>query len=107
MSVRSGRIEKRIQQAIPVEISTLQQPRGIERASTENVSSLGARVLSQKPHERNELVILRSSVGEGRTEARIIYCQRLADGRFGIGMHFLKEMANWNPPTSSQGRRSA
>jgi len=95
MSLRSGRIEKRIQRAIPVEISSLQQLPAIEKASTENISSLGARVVSQRPHELNELVVIRSSSGQGPTEARVVYCHRLADGRFGIGMHFLREMANW------------
>lgn len=96
MPIRSGRIEKRIQQAIPVEIATLQQSAWIERASTENVSSLGARVLSERPRQRNEIVAIRSLFSEHPAEARIVYCERLADGRFGIGMHFLREVANWS-----------
>lgn len=86
-----------------MEISTLQQPPGIENAATENVSSLGARVVTQRPHEQNELVVIRLSAGHGPTEARVVYCHRLADGRFGVGMHFLHEMVNWSKDGSFSG----
>lgn len=86
-----------------MEISTLQGPPGTENASTENVSSLGARVVSQQPHKQNDLVIIRSFSGQGPTEARVVYCHRLADGRFGIGMHFLREIVNWFMDDSLSG----
>jgi len=94
--VRSGRLEKRIQRAIPVEISALQHPPLIERASTENVSPLGVRLLTKQPMERDARLIIRSLVGDQKTVARVVYCQRLADGRFGVGMQFLGASVNWS-----------
>lgn len=95
MPVRSGRLAKRIQEAIPVEISSLQHPPKTQRASTENVSSLGLRVLTERPVERDERLIIRSLVGNQRTIARVVYCQLLSDGRFGVGMQFLGAVVNW------------
>ena len=81
--------------AVPVEISTLHDPYATERTSTENLCSLGIRVLTQQPKELNERLVIRSLVGDVRALARVVYCQRLADGRFGIGMQFLGNGAKW------------
>jgi len=72
-----------------VEISTLQEPSATERTSTENVCSLGARVVTERRKELNERLMIRSLVGDLRTLARVVYCQQLSDGRFGVGMQFL------------------
>lgn len=95
MPARFGRLEKRISLAVPVEISTLQDPSATERTSTENLCSLGVRVLTLQPKELNERLIIRSLTGDMRTIARVVYCQRLTDGRFGIGMQFLGNGAKW------------
>lgn len=89
MPMRSGRIEKRTRLALPVEIFSLHDPSAPERTSTENVCSLGARLLAQRPKELNERLLIRSFGSEFRTLARVVYCQRLSDGRFGIGVQFL------------------
>ena len=96
MPVRSGRLEKRIRLAVPVEISSPGDPSAIERTATENVCSLGVRVLLQGPKGVNERVMLRSLVGDLRTLARVAYCQRLPNGRFGVGIQFLGSAANWS-----------
>jgi len=95
MPTRSGRLEKRIQLAFPVEISTLRDPSATERTSTENVCSLGVRVVSERRKELNERLMVRSFVGDLRTVARVVYCQRLSDGRFGVGMQFLGIGTKW------------
>ena len=96
MPVRSGRLEKRIRLAVPVEISSIGDSSPTERTSTENVSSLGVRVLLHVPKEVNERVIIRSLVGDLRTLARVTYCQWLPDGRFGVGIQFLGSATNWS-----------
>lgn len=95
MPVRSGRLEKRIRLTVPVEISAVLDPSSMERTSTENVCSLGVRVLTQRPKELNQRLIIRSLEGDQRTVARVVYCQRLSDGRYGVGMEFLGTGANW------------
>jgi hypothetical protein len=95
MPVRSGRLERRIRLAIPVEISSVWEPYASERTSTENVSSLGVRVLTHQPKKLNERIMLSSLVGDLRTLARVVYCQRLPEGLFSVGLEFLGVTVNW------------
>ena len=93
--MRSGRLEKRIRLAVPVEISSPQNPSAAERTTTENVCSLGMRVLTQRTRELNERLMINSLVGDLRTLARVVYCQRLPDGRFGVGLQFQGMAVDW------------
>jgi len=95
MAVRSGRLEKRIQLSLPVQISSLYDPSTSERTTTENVCSLGMRVLTQKARELNERLMISSLVGDLRSMARVVYCQRLLDGGFGIGIQFQGQSLLW------------
>ena len=95
MAVRSGRLEKRIQLSLPVQISNLYDPSSTERTTTENVCSLGMRVLTQKAWGLDERLMISSMVGDLRALARVVYSQRLPDGRFGIGVQFQGQSVNW------------
>src|SRR5215469_3015973 len=95
MPVRSGRLEKRIPLSLPVQISNLYDPARTERTTTENVCSLGMRVLTQKARELNERLMISSLVGDLRALARVVYCQRLPDGRFGVGIQFQGKSVSW------------
>jgi hypothetical protein len=88
MPAKSGRLEKRIRLAVPVEITSLQYTSAYERTTTENVCSLGIRVLTEHAREQNERLMVRSLSGDLPALARVVYCQRLADGHFGIGLQF-------------------
>jgi hypothetical protein len=101
MPARSGRLAKRIQKSMPVEISTFQHPPKTERATTENVSSLGVRVLTDRPLEQNERLMIRPLLEGQQNVARVVYCERLLGGRFGVGMQFLGAGVNW--PNDSTG----
>ena len=105
MAGRSGRLEKRFQLSLPVQISSLYDPSAAERTTTENVCSLGMRVLTQKAKELNERLMISSLVGDLRALARVVYCQRLPDGRFGIGIQFQGQSANWQTRTFPQRER--
>src|SRR5207237_10153984 len=91
----SGRLEKRIRLAVPVQISSVQDPAAAERTTTENVCSLGMRVLTQRARELNERLMISSLVGDLRALARVVYCQRLPDGRFVIGIQFQGQSVHW------------
>ena len=97
MAVRSGRLEKRIQLSLPVQISSLYDPTTAERTTTENVCSLGMRLRTQKARELNERLMISSMVGDLRALARVVYCQRLPDGRFGVGIQFQGPSVSWRP----------
>ena len=96
MPVRSGRLEKRIRLTAPVEISSLLNPAATERTTMENFCSLGIRILTQRARELNERLWVRSLDEDLRTLARVVYCQRLPDGRFGVGLQFQGEVVNWS-----------
>jgi len=95
MAARSGRLEKRVRLAVPIEITSPQNPAAAERTTTENVCSLGLRVLTQRARNSNEQIMISSLAGDLRTFARVVYCQRLPDGRFGVGLQFQGIAVNW------------
>lgn len=95
MQLRSGRLEKRIQMTVPVEMCPVQDQSALERATTENVCSLGARVLTRQPKERNDRLMVRTVLGKFWIQARVVYCQRISDGRFGVGIQLQGMRVNW------------
>ena len=105
MPTRSGRLEKRIRLAVPLQISSVLGPAATERTTTENVCSLGMRILSQRARDLNEQLMISSLMGELRALACVVYCQRLPDGRFGVGLRFQGRPINWLK--SSSGGTSA
>ena len=98
MSERSGRLEKRIRLAAPVEILNPQNPAAAERTTTENVSSLGMRVLTRRARDLNERLMIRSLGGDLQTLARVVYCQRVAENRFALGLELSRAVALWARP---------
>jgi hypothetical protein len=101
MPMRSGRLVKRTPLTIPIRISSLLNPCAAERSTTENVCSLGLRVLVRQARKPNELMLINSVDGELRTAARVVYCERTGDGRFALGLEFHEELTNW--PQNSVG----
>jgi len=95
MPIRSGRLEKRTRLAVPVSICSLKEPAAGERSTTENICSLGLRVLVRYARELNERVLIKSANGELHADARVVYCERLADGRFALGLEFHGEATSW------------
>jgi len=95
MELRSGRIEKRIEVAIPLQISTILDPNATERTRTENVCSLGIRVLTDHAREMNERLMISSLKGDLKRLARVVYCQRLPDGHFAMGLQFQGSAVRW------------
>jgi hypothetical protein len=43
----------------------------------------------------NERLMINSLAGDLRTLARVVYCQRLPDGRFGVGLQFQGLSVDW------------
>ena len=101
MSRIEGRIEKRLLLSVPLELSKLEDPKSAERTITENVCSIGARVLTRRVMEPNERLTVRFLDLSLRTQARVVYCHRLPDGRFGLGLQFQgMSMSKWKTKSS-------
>ena len=95
MPMWSGRFEKRTTLAIPIRISSLEEPSATEPSTTENVCSLGIRVLVRHARGMNERMLIKPADGELLADARVVYCQRLVDGRFALGLEFHREVPGW------------
>lgn len=83
-----GRTERRIRLNVPLELSKLQYPNDAEATVTENISSIGARVLSWRPIEPDERLMIKFLELNLRTQARVVYCERLRHGQFAVGLQF-------------------
>ena len=103
MPIRSGRLEKRARLAIPVRICSLQEPSAAERSTTENICSLGIRVLVRHARKLNERLLIKSADEELQRDARVVYCERMVDGRFALGLEFNGGAANWVKKTMGSG----
>jgi hypothetical protein len=88
MSPHEGRIEKRIRLAVPLAVSKVWDPAGAEHTITENVCSNGVRVSTRRAMDPNERLTVRSFESDLQTQARVVYCQQLPDGRYGVGLQF-------------------
>src|SRR5260221_10581881 len=97
MDTRTGRVEKRIHLEVTLQISGLQKP-GLadlpEKMTTENVSAHGVRVLTKRALPPQERLLVASPISnEEPIPARVVYCQPLAEGVFGVGLQFEEEKA--------------
>ena len=89
MIVKSGRIEKRTQMAMPVELWSTQDQRLIEKTATENVSAHGARIVTHCALQPQGNVLFASMGNFNRTRARVVYCQPLDSRVFKVGLYFM------------------
>jgi hypothetical protein len=74
------------------------QPVVTEYASTENVSSYGVRVRTDRPWKLDSRVLIKSFQGELWARARVVYCQTLQTRTFALGLEFLARAGDWPVP---------
>ena len=80
MRVPTGRFERRIAKAEVVELLHMDElPMEKHGATTENVSSQGARVITDSICAPGKAVLLHEPEERLKLPARVVYCQRLAD----------------------------
>ena len=68
---------------------------GEERTYTDNISTQGARVFSRYLWQPGDEVML-TPLNEELTRGNVVYCQTLADDRYGIGVKFQDRMVTWS-----------
>jgi hypothetical protein len=85
---------------VAVQISGNRRVPGIETTFTENVSSRGARVVTARRWQPDDLLTISSLPGHFRATARVAYCHSLRGSGFAIGVEFLEPVGRWviNPP---------
>lgn len=69
-----------------------------ERALTENVSAHGARVLLERKLQPGHHVLLKSPREGVQSQAQIVYCQRVAESKFVVGVELSGWLELWARP---------
>ena len=98
MPVPTGRFERRMAKAEVVELFPLGDPTAKIEAITENVSPRGARVVTNSMCTPGELVRLNAPGEDLNLPARVIYCQRLGENQFAVGLVFYVRVEKWQKP---------
>ena len=92
----NGRSEKRIERTMSVEVCMEDEPKLKERMLTENVSAHGARIFMERKLQTGQQVLV-SLPKEGlQSQARIVYCQRVSEKRFAVGLELTRRVELWS-----------
>jgi hypothetical protein len=97
MALQAGRSDKRIRQQVAVELVRSDDPRLKETGIIQNRSARGMRVETRRAWRQGERVLLADS--GLRSDARVVYCQRLENDRFALGLEILSP-----PPKRTRAR---
>ena len=81
-----------------VEICPLNDPFLKERTMTENVSAHGVRVLLQRMLQPLQEAVVTSPNEGVRARARVVYCQRVGEDSFAIGLELSTKVESWSRP---------
>jgi hypothetical protein len=95
MAVPTGRSDKRIPKKMAVELVPPDAPQVREAAIAQNVSAHGMRVMTEHVLRPGKRVVLSHPQSGFRTEARVIYCQRLGSNKFAVGLELEASPGEW------------
>ena len=103
MPTDGQRIQKRTTATVSLQVSSAKQPFITELAFTENVSLHGVRVVTGRAWKPGECVIVKSYHGSIQSRARVVYCNRLTEKRYAVGLELHSAVGTWvdvlQPPT--------
>jgi hypothetical protein len=84
----SGRRERRGGVNFTARLQSVSVPSYVEPVSIKNLSSHGARVITTRPLQVHDRVMLIASIGDFHVAGEVIYCQRLNGNRCAVGLSF-------------------
>jgi hypothetical protein len=94
-TMSNGRSERRILKTVRVEVCLADNPTLKERTLTENMSAHGVRVLMQRSwRPRQETLVISQNEGVW-SRAKVVYCQRVAENRFAVGLELSTRVEPW------------
>ena len=93
----SGRMERRLPIIVVVSLAQLERrsAEGAEWTYTDNISAHGARVFSKRSWSPGEEITV-TPFREETTSGSVVYCQKLADDRYFIGVKFKDRQIPWS-----------
>src|SRR6267142_1720436 len=89
MTAPNGRSDRRITKEAVVELARPHASQLREMAIAQNVSARGMRVATEDVWLPGDPVLLSSPESGVRTQARVVYCQRVENNRFAVGLELL------------------
>jgi hypothetical protein len=89
MAIPTGRCYNRVAKEVLVEIARPDPALPKETAVSENISARGIRVCTEHGWRAGDYVLLSSAVTNDAAPARVVYCQRLENHKFAIGLELL------------------
>jgi PilZ domain len=94
-----GRMEKRLPIIMVVRLLPVQRvpASGEELTYTDNVSANGARVFSRTCWEPGEQVQVTAVKEKSSMRGEVIYCQRLDEDHYCVGLKYLEPPLKWFP----------
>ena len=95
MALPTGRSDKRITKQAAVELAHTSASQLKEVAIALNISARGMRVATEHIWHPGDTVLLSSPESGFRTQARVVYCQRLENNKFAVGLEL---SAQWATP---------
>jgi len=98
MALPTGRCDKRIRKEGEVELVRPDAPEPKEVALVQNVSARGMRVATEHVWRPGDSVLLSSPEFSFRTQARVVYCQRLENNMFAVGLELLTPLREGAKP---------
>lgn len=81
-----GRKRARTSERLLVQVFSSEEPFVREMCPTQNISSLGARLLTERPWTPDSRVLL--DCRGGNLWARVVYCRALRPKTFAVGLEF-------------------
>ena len=94
----TGRSDRRITKEVAVELARPDDPRLKETAIAQNVSVRGMQVATEDVWLPGDPVLLSSPESGLRTQARVVYCKRMENNRFAVGLKLLTSLGEWTKP---------
>jgi hypothetical protein len=103
--ILNGRMDKRLPIAMVVHLAQAKdQPvNGSEVTYTDNISINGARIVTSRPWQTGEIVQVTPLKEETTIRGKIVYCQKLMDDRYCIGLNFRGRPVTWSMFRSYSG----
>ncbi len=95
MPIDCKRIQKRTPATVALQIISAKQPFITELAFAENVSLHGVRAVTERAWKPGERVIVKSYHGSIQSAAKVIYCHRLAEARYAVGLELRSAVGTW------------
>jgi hypothetical protein len=89
-----GRQQKRTALAVPLWLTSLDQPGELDWTVTENVSDAGARIITKRRWLVNEAVLV-SLPPRFSAHGRVVYCHSLPSGNYVLGIEIGESFESW------------